>query len=121
MLILSDQTCFLLQVLASSFISSHSILIETNSSRLLFELDETLEIKTSTLFNLVFGSNATLSCSFFFLLIIDLNVLILAVILEIFIVAAEFAVSTGLRTKEAKADLETHPVTTQDSISKYSI
>ena len=66
MLILSDQTCFLLQVLASSFISSHSILIETNSSRLLFELDETLEIKTSTLFNLVFGSNATLSCSFFF-------------------------------------------------------
>ena len=115
MLILSHQTYFLLQVLVSLFISSYSLFIETNLSRLLFALNEALEVKTSTLFNLVFGSDTTLSCSFLFFLITDLKFLIFPVILQIIFVALKFAIPIGLRIKEAK---ETHPLTTQEKISK---
>ena len=78
-----------------------------------------LEVKTSMVFNLVFTSNTILS-SFFFL-IIDLYFLIPAVITEIYIVIAELAVPTGIPTKEARAEIETHPVTVEARISKCSV
>ena len=81
-------------------------------------MNEALEVKTSTLFNLVFGNNTTLSCSFLFYLITDLKFLISPVILQIIFVASEFSILIGLRIKEAKAK---HPLTTQDKISKCSI
>ena len=62
------------------------------------------EIKSSMLFNLVFANNAILSCFFFF-----------------FLLHAEFVISIGVQTKEAKAEIETHPVTAEAKISKCSI
>ena len=59
-----------------------------------------------------------LSCFFFFFLIIDLYFLILAVILQIFIVAAE---PTETPTREAKAEMETHLETVEAEISKCSV
>ena len=50
------------------------------------------------------------SFSFFFFLIIDLYFLVPAAIAQIF-VAAELAIPTGIPNKEAKADVETDPVT----------
>ena len=70
---------------------------------------------------LVFASNTILSCFFFFFLIIDLYFLIPAVITEIFIVIPEFAISTGIPTKETRTEVETHPVTVQAKISKCSV
>ena len=52
------------------------------------------------------------------LLNIDLYFLIPAVSTLIFIGAAELAIATGIRTKEAKAEMETHPVTVEAKISK---
>ena len=71
--------------------------------------------------NLVFASNIILSSFFFFFLIIDLHFLIPAVIAETFIVVAELAIPTGISTKEAKAEIETHPITVEVRISKYSV
>ena len=68
--------------------------------------------------NLVFASNATLSC--FFFLIIDLYFLIPAAITQIFIVATELAIPTGIPTIEANAETETPPVTVEAKISKCS-
>ena len=48
------------------------------------------------------------SCYFF--LIIELYFLIKAIIVQIFIVAKEFTIPTGIATKEAKAEFETHSV-----------
>ena len=56
------------------------------------------------LFNLVFANNTILSCFFFF-----------------FLIHAEFVISIGVQTKEAKAEIETHPVTAEAKISKCSI
>ena len=41
--------------------------------------------------------------------------------MQIFIATAELAIPTGILTKEAKAELETHPVTVETKISKYSV
>ena len=43
------------------------------------------------------------------------------VIIQVFIVAAELAIPTGISTKEAKAEMETHPVTVEAKISKCSV
>ena len=55
---------------------------------------------------------------FFFSLIIGLYVLIPEVIIQVFIVTAELAVHTGIPTKEAKSEIETHTVTVESKISK---
>ena len=44
--------------------------------------------------------------------------LIPAVITQVFIVAVELAIAIGRPTKEAKAELETYPVTAEAKISK---
>ena len=59
---------------------------------------------------MVFDSNTTLSYFFLFFLITDLYFLIPAVIVLIFISAAELAVSTGTLTNEANAEIETQPL-----------
>ena len=71
--------------------------------------------------NLVFASNIILPSFFFFFLIIDLHFLIPAVIAETFTVVAELAIPTGISTEEAKTEIETHPVTVEVRISKYSV
>ena len=65
--------------LISSFISYILLFFETNLSWLIYETIKTLEIRTSIASNLVFPNNTFLSCFFFFFLIIDLYILILAV------------------------------------------
>ena len=66
-------------------------------------------------------SNAILSWFFFFYLIIDLYSLIPAVITQLFIVAAKLVSLTGIPTLEAKAEIETHPVTVEVKIGKCSV
>ena len=76
----------------------------------MFELVKTLEIKTSMLFSLDFVNNITLSCFFFFFSIIDLYFFSAAVIAHIFNPIAELAIPMGIPSKEAKAEIEIHPV-----------
>ena len=58
---------------------------------------------------------------FFFFLIIDLYFLIPEVIIQIFNPIAELVISIGMRTKKAKVEMETHPVTAEIKISKCSM
>ena len=58
---------------------------------------------------------------FLFFLLIDLCFLITAVISKKFIPTAELAVAAGVSTKEAKPEIETHPVTVEAKISKWSV
>ena len=58
---------------------------------------------------------------FFFFLIIDLHFLIPAVITEMFIAIAELATPTGIPTKDARAEIETYPVTVETKVSKCSV
>ena len=62
------------------------------------------------LFNLAFANNTILSCIFFFLLIIDLYFLIPAAIAQIFNPITELVIPIGIPSKEAKAEIEIHPV-----------
>ena len=81
------------------FILSYSfrtLFIETNSSWLIFASIKALEINTCMLFNLDFGSNIVLSRFFFFLLIIDLNLLVLATTAQILDSIAELVVAIGI-------------------------
>ena len=73
------------------------------------------------LFNLDFASNNILSCFFFFFLIIDLYFLIPTVIAQIFNPIEELVIPVGIPTKEAKAEIETHPVIVQAKTRKCSI
>ena len=73
------------------------------------------------MFNLDFASNTILSCFVFFFLIIDLYFLIPAVIAQIFPKIAELVIPTGIPTKEANIEMETHPVIVVDTISKKSV
>ena len=57
---------------------------------------------------------------FLFFLIIDCF-LIPAVITQIFIFAAEAAISTRISSEEAKVKIETHPVTVEAKISKRPV
>ena len=72
------------------------------------------------IFNLDFPNNTVLAC-FFFFLIIALCFLIPAVITQIFNHIGELVISIGIRTKEAKAEMETHPVIIEAKIRKCSI
>ena len=73
------------------------------------------------LFNLDFANKTVLSSCFFFFLIIDWYVLIPAGIAEMFNLIAELVIPIGVPTKEAKAEMETHPVIAEITISNYSI
>ena len=70
------------------------------------------------LFNLSFASSTIFSYFFFFFLIIDLYFLILAAIKQIIDPAAELVTPTGISTKKAKLEMETHPVTVEAKIKK---
>ena len=72
-------------------------------------------------FSLVFPDNTILSCFFPFFLIIDLYFLIPAVIAKVFNPTAEIVIPTGIPTKEAKAEVETHPVNVKAKISRCFI
>ena len=58
---------------------------------------------------------------FFFFLIIDLYFLIPAVIAQIINPIAELVIPIGIPTAEAKAEMTTHPVIVEITISKWSI
>ena len=73
------------------------------------------------LFNRYFANNTILSCFFRFFLIFDLYFLTAVVITQNFNPFVELAVLIGIPTKEAKAEMETHPVIVEDAISKWSI
>ena len=73
------------------------------------------------LFNLVFANNTILSCFFFFFLIIDLYSLLPAVTAKIFNPIPELVIPIVIPTKEAKAEIEIHPVTAEAKIRKCSI
>ena len=73
------------------------------------------------LFNLGFAKNTTLSYLFVFFFIIDLYFLILAVIAQIFDSTVELALPIAIQTKEAKAEIQTHPINTEAKIINYSI
>ena len=55
---------------------------------------------------------------FFFFLIIDLYFLIAGVIMQIFNPKDELIIHIGIPTKEAKAEMETHPLIVEIKISK---
>ena len=71
------------------------------------------------LFNLDFANNTILL--YFFFLIINLYFLIPAVIAQIFNPIAELVIPIGIPTKEAKAEIEIHPVIVEVKIRKCSI
>ena len=73
------------------------------------------------LFNLDFANNTISSCFFLIFLIIDLYLLIPAVIAQIFNPLPGLAIPIRTLTKEPKAEIETHPVIVEVSISKSLI
>ena len=89
------------QFLISSFISLCSFSIfftNTDSSQMVYESIKVLEIKISTVFNLVFAINTILSCFFIFFLITDLYFLIAAVNVQIFKPVAESTITIRITT-----------------------
>ena len=68
------------------------------------------------LFNLFFASSTISSCFLFFFLIINLYFLIPAVFAQIFNPLAEHVCPIRVSIKEAKAEIETHPVTAEGKI-----
>ena len=66
--------------------------------------------------NLIFANNTILSNFFFFFLVIDLHFLIPVVIPEFFIATEELIIPIGIPTKEAKPEMETHPVIAKGKI-----
>ena len=72
------------------------------------------------LVNLYFDNNTILSWIFFFFLIIYINVLFPAVVAKIFNSTAELVIPIRMSTKEAKKEIETHPVTAEVKIGNCS-
>ena len=66
--------------------------------------------------NLIFANNTILSNFFFFFLVINLHFLIPVVIPEFFIATEELIIPIGIPTKEAKPEMETHPVIAEAKI-----
>ena len=71
--------------------------------------------------NVALANNIILSCLLFFLLTVDLVFLIPAVITQITIISAELATPTGIPIKDAKVEIETHPVTAEVKTSKCPV
>ena len=69
----------------------NTLFIETNSSWLIYESINALEINTSTVFNWAFAYNIIWLCFFFFFLVIDFYLLIITVVAKNFIPHAELA------------------------------
>ena len=67
------------------------------------------------------AKNTVLSCFFLYFLIIDLCSLIPAVFVQVFNHAAELEISIGMPYKEAKTEMEIHPVTSESKIRKCSV
>ena len=107
----------------SSFISLYYfkiLFIKTNSSWLVTESIKDLEIKISFLSNFDFANNTILSV-FFFFLIIESCFLITAIIAQIFNPIVELVIPVEIPTKEAKAEMEIHPVIVEPKVRKCSI
>ena len=73
------------------------------------------------LFELDFAENNILSCFFLFFLISDLYLLIPAVISQIFNPVAELVIPIGILTKEAKTEMEMHPLIVEIKMSQCLI
>ena len=73
------------------------------------------------LFDLDFANNTTLSCFFFFSLNIDLYFLILAAIAQIVNPITELVIPVGVPSREAKAEIEIHPVIVEAKTRMCSI
>ena len=73
------------------------------------------------LFNSDFAKNTILSCLLLFFLIIDLQFLTPVSITQIFNPIAELVIPTVIPSKEAKAEIEIHPVIAEARIRKCSI
>ena len=82
---------------------------------------EALEIKISRQFNFRFLTAILFYQVSPYFLIVDLYVLIPSVTANVFSPNAEIIMLTGTPCKEAKAEVETYPVTAEDKISKCSI
>ena len=72
-------------------------------------------------FNLDFSKNTILSCFFFVFLIIELKFLIPATIAQIFNPIAELVIPVEIPSKEAKAEIQIHPVIVEAKMRKSSI
>ena len=73
------------------------------------------------LFNLVSAKNIVLLCFFFFSLMINLYFLILATIAGIFSPIVEIIIPIKISTKEAKTEIEIHPVTAETEVRMCSL
>ena len=82
-------------------------------------------------FNLDFANNTILSCFFFFFLIIGLIPAVIVQINQLYNLTVQFIVQfnpiielvipIGIPTKKTKAEMETHPLIVEITISKGSI
>ena len=96
--------------------------IEARSSWLIFESIKVLEIKPSMVFNLDFANNTVPSCfCFFFLIIVDLYFSIPATVAKSFNPIVELVIPIGITMKEAKAEIEVHPVTEEAKIRNKKV
>ena len=92
----------------SSFILRYSfstLIIQRNSSRIIFKSIKAIEINTSMLFNLEFANNTILSCFFFFFLITDLYIVISEAVAQIFNPIAELVIHIRIPIKEPKPEI----------------
>ena len=80
-----------------------------NWSWSIYELIKALEIKTSTVYNLVFANNTIVSCLFFLFLDNWLIILISPATAQISSPTAELAIRTRTPTNEANGEIEIHP------------
>ena len=64
----------------------------------------------------MFPNNTILSCFFLFFLVIDLYFSILTVVVQTFNPIAELVIPIGIPRKEAKAEMEIHPITVETKI-----
>ena len=105
--------------------SFSTLFVKSNSSPVMFESIKVLEIKTSILFNLDFANNTILSCSFSFFLLIEtffyLYFFILAVVAKVFNLISELVISIGIPNKQAKAEIEIHPVIAGAKSVQYNL
>ena len=80
-----------------------------------------LEIKTSMPFSLNFANNTILSSLFLFFVIIGLYFLIPATFVQIFNPVAKRVIPIGIPSKEAKTEIQIHPVIEEVKRRKCSI
>ena len=104
--------------------SFNTLFIKKNQDHvklLIYESVNDLEIKASILLNLIFSNNIFLLSLFIIFLIIDLYSLVPVIIAQIFNPIVELVIPIGIPSKEAKAEIEIHAVTSETKIKKCSI